>query len=700
MNFKFYSPPLLAEDCKAVRKMFTVLICDKHIINDCHNKYYIYFKPFLDDKNFAFCSWNTQASSLDEAVPELKSIIRGKKEWRAIVVNDSSTWDFNSVNKRNPFNFVDSQNAVPEFSDFSVVESFRADEQRMLSKALSNPLVKLSVWLCGSPIKVKPEVCYSGYEEAINNPKDSAAYFAKLKELGLSAKDAEADRSRAIKFERLSEMFDFGGELFNPPQSFLAVSERAKDIERELADDAWKTHTEFDYSHFYTENLYPDKLRYLICDVSYVKGERNEGLYFNFLTLMLLLALNECPSGVLRPNRVYTLGVEIDSDCVRELCYRYNAKLTATLGKISSMSRKLSEKEKEPIDRDTARMCFETDVEIPVEVDGEFDKKRLMAEYDKIGLSKDCPEEEYKYWNEQYHSISKLFIRYLREPRRAVKTAAKVGLRSSNKISDERALQLNEFQREDIEDHLLEEELNMVSTVTTQLYNTEEYRAEIDKADKLLRREIGQRMTKRKTVFAGLIALVAYFLGFLPLFISNLNTTKSFLFSMGVTGVTLLVFMVIGFVFLFILRKRLVKRFKDFNDAMNEILAEIEAGLGKFSKYLSHACNVMRGFSVLSYTENSFEKRQNILNHHKNVILNKIKEVNELFSDYLTSENSEAECNIQPYDFDFAKLVEYNYEMPYSGAAKSIEFMQTGNQIQIPIDYVKSVSVKREELYD
>lgn len=27
--------------------MFTVIICDEHIINDCHNKYYIYLKPFL-----------------------------------------------------------------------------------------------------------------------------------------------------------------------------------------------------------------------------------------------------------------------------------------------------------------------------------------------------------------------------------------------------------------------------------------------------------------------------------------------------------------------------------------------------------------------------------------------------------------------------------------------------------------------------
>ena len=90
--------------------MFTVIICDEHIINDCHNKYYIYLKPFLDNEEFAFCKWDTSGNTLNEAVPELKEIIGNKNEWRAIIVNDSSTWNFEAVNKRNPFNYVDSIN--------------------------------------------------------------------------------------------------------------------------------------------------------------------------------------------------------------------------------------------------------------------------------------------------------------------------------------------------------------------------------------------------------------------------------------------------------------------------------------------------------------------------------------------------------------------------------------------------------------
>ena len=55
---------------------------------------------------------------------------------------------------------------------------------------------------------------------------------------------------------------------------------------------------------------------------------------------------------------------------------------------------------------------------------------------------------------------------------------------------------------------------------------------------------------------------------------------------------------------------------------------------------------------------------------------------------------------VQPYDFDFTKMVEYQYEMPYSEIDKCIVFMQEGNEISVPVDYLESVIAEREELYD
>ena len=93
---------------------------------------------------------------------------------------------------------------------------------------------------------------------------DEKEYFSKLEKLGLLPIDVEFDRIKAKKYEKLSEVFDLGGELFNPPTSVVALAERAKNVDKEEENDAWKICSEFDYSQFYLDNIYSEKLRYLI----------------------------------------------------------------------------------------------------------------------------------------------------------------------------------------------------------------------------------------------------------------------------------------------------------------------------------------------------------------------------------------------------------------------------------------------------
>lgn len=679
--------------------MFTVLICDKHIINDCNNKYYIYLKPFLDDSGFSFCAWNTEGTSLDEAVPDLKGLIRSKKEWRAVIVNDNTTWNFDSVNRINPFDYVGGA-SEGGFDSLRGIREFRNGEELAADKALSNPLTRLSIWLCGTPVRKMPEVCYGGLEEQVENIGEGSPYFNALREHGLSPEEVEQDRARVMRYEKLAAGFDFGGELFDPPSTVIAVAERARDFSVELAEQAWTDHTEFDYSKFYIKNMYPDRLRYLIYDMPYVKGVQNENTYFNFLTALLVIATQEVPGGTLRSNRVYNIGVEIDSDYVKELCNRYNAKLNATLRKIDDMSRRLAEQSKQPVERDVAETLFEANVTVPVTINDNFSINGLLAQHDRIGLAGDCPTDEYGYWDEQYHAIGRLFSRYLKEPRRAVKEAARKGLRAVNEVKDERVLRLDEYQRENIANNMISQEQSMVSTVTTHLYNTEKYKERMEEADKELRKEIRQRMTKRRTVCVGLIALLAYFLGFMPLLFGNLNTAGTFTFSLGMTFAALGVFALVGLVGLFVLRHRLIKAFRNFNEVMESTVEEINSGLRTFSEYLSYVCNVMRGFSILNYSRISYDKKQNIFANHRRMITEKIAEVNELFSKYIDQDSSDGTPSMQPYDYDFTRLTGYNYEMPYNEVEKRIEFMQPGNIVTVPVDYLKSISVTREELYD
>ena len=53
------------------------------------------------------------------------------------------------------------------------------------------------------------------------------------------------------------------------------------------------------------------------------------------------------------------------------------------------------------------------------------------------------------------------------------------------------------------------------------------------------------------------------------------------------------------------------------------------------------------------------------------------------------------------YDYNFDRPVSYEYAMPYiEGAVRSMEFLQKGVSVNIPVDFVKSIQVRREELYE
>jgi predicted RND superfamily exporter protein len=66
-------------------------------------------------------------------------------------------------------------------------------------------------------------------------------------------------------------------------------------------------------------------------------------------------------------------------------------------------------------------------------------------------------------------------------------------------------------------------------------------------------------MTRKKTFIVGLIAALAYMLGFIPLLWSNVNNLKSVGYSAAVAGVAIGAFLVCGFIYLIFLRKRRIR---------------------------------------------------------------------------------------------------------------------------------------------
>lgn len=675
--------------------MFTVIICSKKISDDCVKNYGDFLAPFMSDE-VAFCDWNPSANSLDDAVPDLKDIIRNKAKWRALIVLDAESYGEENISKRNPFNYNNSTNKIEELFSADEIIAFRKDWDEKLNRAISNPLVKLGMWLSGAPSTEYPTIESLQYD--LPEITDEM-YFEELRKKNLSASEVELDYLLAKKSETISRNFVVEGQMDNKPTEIIALSERMYVNENDECNYAWKVSQEHAYSRFYEDNLYSDRLFFITSDICYVNGARKERSYFNFLILIYMLANNDLSSASMRRGKLYSIRLNLDQQRMNNYCCNYLEKLNATLVMIKRLKKRITHLTQEPLDRRMVEDVFISDIHIPVDITDSFDMDKLFCKYDKLGFSRDCPTDEYDYWYNQYRSIEKEFIRYIREPRRAVKTAVKGDFRINKAISDDRATALNEFQCEDVQIRLQEEEEAMIKTRVTHLFKTKEYMDKMEEADRSIRKNIFQRMSKKKTIIVSAIAIAAYAFGFLPSVFSSTNNIKSVGFSFLIVLAILALFALLGFGCIWVFRKRLKDRFVHFNFEMSGILKDIKDGLLEFSRYLSHASNVMREFSVLKNASKEKNEKISIIKKHEFYISNQIEKAQELFYDGIGLEH--LNINEQtPYEYDFTKDVEYDYSILSVNKPRSIAFLNAGNMIDISVDYIDSIELKREELYD
>ncbi len=737
--------------------MFTVIFAEKETMR-LFEEIKMFFGPLYHPENVVFCEWDKEARDFDSMVPKLYDHIEYQKEWRALVLYDDG------CEQMNPFDYTNYRESFQASRNvkWEALAERRNRRIQAYELAVTNPLVRLTTALAGVPnIKTvmsreEVETLVSGeqktYEymlrqqlEALNCSEVAARlgryqrqelrkFVAEdqIEELiygvqtmdvsGITALISDTDILEFIKFlgndplyydpeytecvientwknellRQLSEHYYMKDKL---PAEILCFSTRTFNFERVEQDIKWKKKDEVNASRFADFNLYPNKLKYILFDTLKEENKQYKFEQIKLLCLLLLISNNEIPNGLMNAEHVYRAQIEFNNDIVTEICENYLSKLQATKVLLKDIEKQKERDCDVSVDDKTAQRLFESSIVVPVKMNSEHGENGLYAEHRGLGLATDCPRDEKQDWNRQYRDINKRFVRYLREPRRAVKTAVTEGFRENNKIEDDRALHLSEYQMEDVKFHLSEVEQKMVETSTTHLFNTKKFMEQIQQADEQIQQEISHRMTRKKTIIAGIVALVAYFIGFLPLILPNMNNTKSLVGSLAITACLIGLFMLIGFVYLFLLRKRLIRCFRHFNMVMGNICNEINGALGRFSNYISYACNLMRDFSVLQKKDSVLVKTKKILNYHNMCISNQMKSVHEMFSKYIDfSKIRIKEC--EPYDYDFTVLREYEYNMPNIQVNKKISYLQAGNEIIIPVDYVDSITITREEFYD
>ena len=679
--------------------MFTVIICDQSVIKDCTKKYRIHLKPLLEKNNYTFCEWNPQGETLEEAVPGLSKAISIKKEWRAVILADShiGALDYYSPN---PFDYVGYQayNNDEDMDSREKVLAYREYVEEATEKAMTNPLMKLSMWLSGSIGKLRP---FEPPEQVMNGKVFSVPYLDAVENEGYRVQDLEKMRARVYRFDRLVEKFSLDSELFNPPTQVIAVTERSFNIDLMEEESAWENHNNMDYTNFAEDNMYSGKLRFVTYELKRIRNVIKEYDYFVFLVTLLIFSQNEVHADYIKPGKVYTLEASVNDDRVGELCNNYLKKMVKTLRNIAGLHHKRDVEANKKLDDLDAEREFEAEVSIPVTIDKQFAKSTLMCSHDRIGFATDCPGDERFYWSNQHKDIRKQFTRFLRQPQRSIEKAVEGDFRTQDNIDSDRAKLLTKYQRQDVVYKLLDEEQTMLDIDTPMIFNRAHYDKKLDKENQNILKGIRQRMTRKKVIIAGILPLLLFAISFIPLIVSEYNTYGNGMFSVGLTLAALGIVLAAVVVMVILFRKQLVDRFKSFNQTMTGIYEDIIGSLGKFSQYLGSACNVKREFAVIDAIDNDTFDYHKIYKMHEIEIERNMNDIMTLFCDFVDDDFSEnIDDDITAYSFDFDKPVNYPYDLPYNEMETEIDFLKRGNCVSVPIDFIYGITLKREELYD
>ena len=696
--------------------LFTVLLAEKKYIDAIRQENHLFFEPFLESKELAFCEWNPEGQSLSEAVPGLLDAVGRRREWRAVILN-SITPD--TVKLQNPFDIVD-KSALDALSippaqpgeDMSVSEwekrwigyykEMEMEKETVYRSALEFPLQKLSTWLCFKPenyvlndVKEKRDA----FDWALNKLSEDGIKSAEKLEM---LERAQYKHEQKLK-ERIRREF-VADEVLNiaRPSEVQCISVRTANDSFFDPEDYWNVPLDHAYSSFADRNMYFDMMRFMVFDLLPQTHRDYRTDFIRFLATVLIFVSNPTPVSALQARRLYRIETKTDDTPLCILVTSYDKKLAATSEVIDiEIERIRGEIPGEMTDKAVyAKYC--TDTEVPVMLDESCDFDKVYAETD-YGLYYDSPENEFDKWSKSHAKSEKALTYIAKQQLRSVKKSVNQ-MHNASTVDDVNAARLTPLQLDDVAEFTELSEDRMIAFIPPDLSDVSKYKKRLNDESENIKKVLRRRMTKKTTMGISLVCLFLYMSCFFPFLFSNRGTVKSISTAILLSAVMLAVLLAVMVVTLIVLRSSLLKSVKGYNSVAGEVMADIQSSLGKISKYLGALSSMRRGHKIQKIAETDeceYTKDIRIRQKHKEDIRKKRAYIREKYGDFLAGRSYCDETMSRPYDYDFDQKKEYAYPAPFlAGDCRQIEFISVGNMVTVPSSYVTGIVVRMEGLYD
>lgn len=671
--------------------MFTVIIQSKRS-SDLMKEYKFLFKPFVDEGSIAFCDWNESGTDVRSSVPDLYNIVRGKKEWRALILNTDSIYDYKGSfrpNKNNPYDYSSSdtddmphESPVPIIRLTHVIGGYSAAPTKEFEKGFEYIDDET-----GEKIRVRESELT---EDEIY--RLSMEHYDSLTSVYIEKEDADRIRLQ----ENVARKYSFTDIR---PEEIILVSTKKKieNNEKQRIVESWKNHLEMTSSSFWERNKYPNNCRFLYYDITNTDNSLYQKELTEFWLSVLTLATNKISASTLQAYRLYKLHVDVSTEELSKILNLHLNKMTSVYAFVKEQLKLRPnysfDEEEELVHRQT----------IPVAIE-KNEGKDLYMDLSKIGLCRDCPSDENVFWSNQLRQKKDNLNRYLKSPRRAIdKSANRLKLKVESFTGE--YYELDKFQLLDVKEIMSDLELKITSSGVENVVDKNKINESIVKLDKKVRKEISFRFRKKTAIIGGIIILAVVLGGYIPYLIQAVKiSTKTFL-AAAVLALTVLVLSACGgIISLLLQRKRIVSVMKKFNDLMRGVVNNVRSYAVKFEEYFSNICTYMKAQSILDGIDIKKENttsRYSLLNAHKRALQSAIERDGEWISSYGITRVDEMIPTVTSF-FKTEVIPKENslYYFTVNNDENDIPINSTGDRISSPYKFVEKLWIEREDVFD
>ena len=675
--------------------MHTVIILNQRAM-ELLKEHRALFTPFVEDKSISLCSWNESGTDLKSAVPDLAQKIRGKSEWRALVVHHPfypESEEELPFHRKNPFDFKINYGREEEIEESKV------------------PLIRLTHMLCGYPeLGVKNFVKAYTYKDEKTGAKRvirasemtkeryralSEEQFYQIQPTFLREDYTEEERE---KYRALAQRYRLSEDR---PSELLLVGTRPpvkEQLHREY-EGFWKNHQESESSEFWKRNHYPSISRFLYFSLNEVRNSSYKRDLFRFWLAVLTVALNKIPPSYLQAYRLYRLDAAVSAEEMKQVFSLHLSKLAAArdaVGEQLSLHTTVLRPQNEEQDLFAAEP-------VPVLYD-RLDPKTVQVDPKQFGLSRDCPTDEFALWAKESEEKQKALFALLRTPARAVDSAASYLRERALDFQTEEYV-LSGVDQPEMDDEILRLEDQVLLARTRDILDTKKAKKRLLDASDAVNKEIRGRMPKRTAVLCGLGAIACVLAGYLP------YCVRSFLSSGSAGGASLLVTLSAllgiagaGLIALLWIRKGLMEKVSGFNREIRGVLERLNEGMSKLESYLTDVCTLRKLKEAKKQLTRQKEKEfsvRSVLRAHHQSLDHMLKEEMEWCAVFGVTPNIQPISGITLY-FDSAIPPKENgiYTLSPEIDEKRLPLNDAGDSLYAPYPFMEGLVIEREAIYD